>query len=302
MQRYVAALNEFRHYRNLTEAEKQLVIKSILERPYMDLRCDWAFKHIMQDMNKLKLLLEDFIPEDIDSVEPLPNELDRFRPDDKNIIMDVLCKTAHGDSFIVEMQKKKKLSFKNRMFYYGASMASRQLKSSESYRKLRPVYVICFMDFTLEHISEQLVYRYSLKELSSGESYGKQLSIYLCELPRLQQNNLQKMDRVEKWFFILKNLCNFAGKPEDIGERYAPIARAARTHSLPDEDQLNYMRAMISEEERLDMGGAYFEDGYKKGREEAILDTAKRLLSLGVTVETIAKATGLDSDTLSKLQ
>ena len=42
----------------------------------------------------------------VNEVEPLPNEIDKMRPDDKNIIMDVLGHTADGTEFIVEMQRK----------------------------------------------------------------------------------------------------------------------------------------------------------------------------------------------------
>ena len=61
------------------------------------------------------------------------------------------------------------------------------LKGGESYDNLKEVYVICFMDFTLEHESDQLVYRYVMREQDTGELYGRLLSIYFCELPRILQ-------------------------------------------------------------------------------------------------------------------
>ena len=41
------------------------------------------------------------------------------------------------------------------------------------------------------------------------------------------------MDSVETWFYVLRNLCNFSGKPEEIGPKFAPVLRAARTNQLP---------------------------------------------------------------------
>lgn len=313
-EKYISLLDEFDHYRRLSVPEKEIIIKSILGKPYLDLRCDWAFKHIMNDPEILMLLLNDFLPEKIVEVEYLPNEIDRLRPDDKNIIMDVLCKTERGESIIVEMQRKKKTSFLNRMFYYGASMVHQQLKPTDSYKKLKPVYVICFMDFRMEHESDKLVYRYTMREQETGELYGNQLSIYLCELERLNNNNLKEMDSVETWFYILRNICTFAGKPEEIGPKYAPVARAARTSQLPEEDQLNYMRAMVSEEERLDIVEAYFKDGYKagktdgfgqgkaEGKAEEKAEMALRLLDLGVPVETVLQASGFSMEELEALR
>ena len=268
MQKFVAILDEFERYRDLTHAEKERLIAHILSRPYLDLRVDWAFKHVLKDKNLLKMLLNDFLPEDITEVEHLPNEIDRVRADDKNIIMDVLCTAKDGRQFICEMQRERKNSFKNRMFYYGASMIQSQLKGGESYDKLKEVYVICFMDFTLEHESDQLVYRYVMREQDTGELYGRLLSIYFCELPRLQATSIDGLEPIESWFYIFRNLCNFAGKPQDIGSRYAPIAEAAKANLLANEEPYQYMRAMITEEERLDISTAGYEYGYNSAKKE----------------------------------
>ena len=154
------------------------------------------------------------------------------------------------------------------------------------------------MDYILNHSSEQLVYRYVLKEVDSNEEYGKQLSIYLCELPRLKVKSMKGLNPVESWFYILKNLSKFAGTPEDIGERFAPVATAARTNKLPDIEQLKYLRSMVSESERLDIGKAYYKDGY----EDAKLDDAKAMLQDGVAVEKIIQYTGLSIDDIKHIQ
>lgn len=108
MQKFISILNEVERYRNLSDLEKEKLIVSILERPYMDFRCDWAFKHVLENKEILKMLLNDFLPEEIDTVSFLPNEIDKMRPDDKNVIMDVLCESKDGRKFIVEMQRKKR--------------------------------------------------------------------------------------------------------------------------------------------------------------------------------------------------
>ena len=217
----------------------------------------------------------------------------------------------------MEMQCKNKKSFKNRMFYYGASMAHAQLQSGQSYMKLQPVYVICFMDFTLPHKGDQLVYRYSLREQSTGELYGKQLSIYFCELPRLMADSIQNLSPVESWFYILKNMRTFEGRPEELGSRYAAIAEASKTSFLADDQWINYLRNMISEEEKLDIGEAYYEDGFtegmKKGLEKGIEQgkglgvdqekkaTVQRMREKGFDVKTIAQATGLEDSDVERL-
>ena len=301
MQQFLAVVNEVERYRDLSDEEKERLVVSIIDRPYMDLRSDWAFKHILQDPAILKMLLNDFLPEEIDSVEPLPNEIDRLRPDDKNIIMDVVCRTTDGKQFICEMQRKKKASFKNRMLYYGASMLHSQLKPKQSYADLQPIYVICFMDYRMKHDTDQLVYRYSLREQDSGELYNNLLSIYLCELTRLKETSIQGLDPVRSWFYILKNMRKFTGKPEDMGSRYAAIAEAARMHELPDSEKIQYLRNMITEEEKLELYDTGFEDGMEKGKEQAIQEMARRMKEEGLDVETISRLTQLPEKEITNL-
>ena len=325
MAQYVAILNDLEQYRDLTDDEKERIVRSILDKPYMDLRSDWAFKHVFQDLELMKMLLNDLLPEDIQTVEhlkALPNEIDKMRPDDKNIIMDVLVKTGSGEEIIVEMQRKKKKSFKNRMVYYGASKIHGQMKKKDPYDKLKPVYVICFMDFTFEHQTEQLIYHYSLREKTSGEPYGKQLSILLCELPRMKKTSMDGLNPVESWFFILENMRKFAGKPEDMGSRYAPVAEAARMNILPTGDRIKYFYNMVTDEERLDIGAAYYEDGFKAGRAEGEAkgraegkaegkaegeaekqaEIAKAMLAEGLAVDLIVKCTGLNAEEIEALR
>jgi len=324
MRKIISALNSIPSFANLSEEEKEEKVIRLLTPQYMDLRCDWAFKHVFRNLDLLKLLLEDLLPEEnILKVEHLPNEMDRVRPDDKNIIMDVLCKTRDGREFIVEMQQKKKQTFKNRMFYYGSSMVYSQLRNngqSNDYGRLMPVFVICFMAHTLRHETEQLAYRYVMREETSGEKYGKQLTIILCELPRLKKKTTEDLTPMEHWFYILANLINFAGNPEDLGDRYAAVLEAARIIHLPEHELLNYMNAMVSEEEKQDIGAAYYEDGHedglkeglrigeerglKKGLEqkaEAIKEIARNLVSKGMSLKVITEVTGLSEEELQEL-
>ena len=315
MRKFVAIVNEVERYRDLSENEKEQLVLSILDHPYMDLRCDWAFKHVMENTDILKMLLNDFLPEEIDSVQLLPNEIDKMRPDDKNVIMDILCHSVDRKEFIVEMQRRKKTSFKNRMLYYGASMLHSQLKPREPYSALKSVYVICFMDFKMQHETDQLVYRYALCEQNSGERYNDLLSVYFCELPRLKATGIEGLDPVQSWFYILANMRIFAGKPEDMGKRYAAIAEEARMPGPPEEEELiKYFRNMITEEERLDMGAAYYEDGFNDGLEkvkaegkeeakaEAKTEMAKSMLKEGMDPSFISKVTGLFPAEILKLK
>lgn len=303
-QRYFAILNNYKLFRNLSREEKEDLILRITSSEYIDLMCDWAFKHIFgHNKEHLMMLLNDFLPVkivDIDEIQYNPNEMDVFKGDDKHVIMDVLCHTE-TEHIIVEMQKSKNNEFRNRMVYYGAGMISRQLKPGDKYSNLKPVYVICFMNFRLIHQTDQLVYRYQIREQESNELYGNQLSIYQCELPRFVKESERALNPIEEWFDIFQNMTNFVSHPKNVNKRFDSLLEACRQNRLDMQEQEQYFSAMLSEDEIQSIAAAYKEDGFLEGVKKGKLETAKNLKGLGVKIETISKATGLSLDELNRL-
>ena len=99
----------------------------------------------------------------------------------------------------------------------------------------------------------------------------------------------------------------FAGKPEEMGKRYAAIAQEARMPGPPEEEELTkYFRNMITEEEKLDIGTAYYEDGFidgvEKGKAESSRDIAVRMILDGMEASFVAKYTGLSEEEVLALQ
>lgn len=272
-----------------------------MSRTYIDLLCDWAFKHVFgHNEGNLLLLLNDILPEKIVHIEYDSNETDRLKGNDKNVIMDVLCHTAEGKKIIVEMQRQDKTAIYNRMYYYGAAMSHLQLTRGQEYESLMPVYVICFMNFRLRHDSNKLIYSYKLRE-ESGESYGEQINILLCELPRLMKKTRSNMSPVEIWFDILTNMTNFAEKPEEYGTRYAPIFEASRQLPIPAKEKIQYLKTMFSDNIKSLLTDEDRREAWLEGKAEGKAEAAKRFKELGVDVEIICKATGLDETTVRSL-
>lgn len=208
---------------------------------------------------------------------------------------------------VVEMQRAKKSGFKNRMVYYGASMIHNQLKKKARYTALMPVYVICFMDYGFKD-SRQIISRYALTEQETKELYGDQLWIYLCNLKAFNKKSLKGLCPQEAWLFILKNMINFAGTPEEMGERYSKVADAARMDPMPMDKQLDYVFAMLSEQDKLEIREAYYADGFEEGEVKGKVEglekakAAVALLKQGCTVSEICEKTGLSPKDVLALQ
>ena len=269
---FESVVDEFEKCRELTREEKELLITQIMSDTFMDLRCDWALKHVLRDKVILKMLLNDVLPEEIDEVEFAPNEVDRFFADDKNATMDVIChsKRPLDRTFIVEIQQKKTTSLRDRMLFYGAATLTKQVRRGQSYKKLNPVYVICFLDATYKHTKDQLVYKYAMREETTQELLGDLLNVFFFELPRLKKKTMKGLSPMESWLYLLKNLHNFADIPEGMDQRFNPVLDAARMNALPRKEQLQYLRAMLSEDIKQDYYLGGYEEGVEVGMEKGL--------------------------------
>ena len=302
---YYAIVNEFEQYRSLSQPEKLKLIKDVIDKPYLDLLCDWAFKHVFgNNLDLLQMLLRDILQMDLTVQESLPNEIDKFRPDDKNIIMDVICRLRDGRRIIVEMQQEKKTGFKDRIAYYGAANFVKQLKRSEKYTEVHAVYVVCFVNFKMQHTDcpqGKIVYTYELREQDTGELYGEYISLNFCELPRLAKKSFEALNPKEQWFHLLKNMRNFAVNPKGIPERMKKVLEAARSSTLVEQEQLQYFRAMISDIEKEDIAIANYKDGFDEGMEKGKAEVAKKMLAKHEPLEKIVEYSGLTEEQIKAL-
>lgn len=263
---YRKMVDEHERYAALSEQQKRELLENILCRPYMDLLCDWAFKHVFgHDKEALMMLLRDLLPLDIIDIEYESNELDRLHADAKASTMDVVCKLVNNERVIVEMQ-----------------------------HEFRSVYLICFTDYILKHTicpKDKLVFVYDFLEQETGELYGDHpyFSIRLCELPRLAKTDMSEMTLVEQWFHLLKNIRTFALNPKDVPSRYQRILKNAQLAQVTEKDRQNYLKNMLSEydERMISLGN------YERGHSDAAEEIARRMLEGNEPMDKIVKYSGL---------
>ena len=316
---YKSYVDEHERSAQLTDRQKRELLEDILCRPYMDLLCDWAFKHVFgHDKESLMMLLRDLLPLDIVDIEYESNEIDRLHADAKASTLDVVCKLADGEKVIVEMQQEHRNDFHDRMFFYGAASATEPVRSGEDYVGIRTVYLICFMNFMLKHTvcpKDKLIFVYEFQEQETGEPFGEHpyLSVRLCELPRLAKSDMSEMSLVEQWFHLLKNMRTFALNPKGVPSRYHRILERARLSGISEEDRQQYLKNMLTEyDKRMYTQGGYklgFNDGVEKGREEGKaeeraernIEIARMMLADKKPMDEIVKYSGLTEEQIKTL-
>ena len=109
----------------------------------------------------------------------------------------------------------------------------------------------------------------------------------------------------EQWFAIMRDLPNFAERPAWLGGRYEPLLKLAQSKGLTSLEQVQYLRAMVSEREKEDIARAYLRRGREEEREKhraEILRIAKNFLDSGLSVEDVARNIGLSPEELEPLK
>ena len=115
----------------------------------------------------------------------------------------------------------------------------------------------------------------------------------------------QLVYRYEEWFDLIKNMHTFVHNPDHVNKRFHNILDACYQPGLNDVEQVQYLRAMLSEEDKLDIGRAYYEDGYLDGVDEQRQKTIagiKALLANGVQDTIICKSFSLSSQELEEIK
>ena len=205
--------------------------------------------------------------------------------------MDVTCKTSDGRQFVVEMQTNRKIDFKNRLFYYGASAIHRQVKAGSNKYFYDSVRVIAILDFITKHSDEpkdKILFRYEFREVETHELYGTQMRLYMLELPRMQKA-IKDQNNLDEWCYMFRNFPKFVGIPEEVNPRFNKLMETIRISNMTDEQKKDYFKSSIDDDEREDIAQANFE----YGKEETSREIAAKLLAMGLSPEQISQATGL---------
>ena len=91
---------------------------------------------------------------------------------------------------------------------------------------------------------------------------------------------------------------NFALNPKHVDKRFSDILDACRQNRLPDKEQIQYVRAMISDREKQEIAEVYLERGIEQGK----LETIRKFAAAGASTELIASATGLSAEEIEAMR
>ena len=264
-------------------------------------KVDFVFKKIFGSEEHKEILIS-FLNAVIDNNEPivsveiLNTDVEKEFLDDKFSRLDIKAKTNKNHIVNIEIQVKNEYNIVKRSLYYWGKLYTNQLKNKGKYKELERTVCINILDFKcIDNLRYHNVFR--LKEVDTNEELTDTMEIHFIELPKLD-TDMEIKNILEAWLQFIK-------QPEknlelDIAEIKEAKIELCKLSSNEKEREMYFMReqSLIQKESALD--GAK-QEGKVEGQNEKAIEIAKNLLSIGLSVEQIQVASGLDIDTIKTM-
>lgn len=287
------------------------------------IRFDWAMKKLLRDKANYAVL-EGFLSElfkfDITILQIGESEGNQQVFNDKFNRVDILAHTSGGEIVLVELQTDSELDYFHRMLYGVSKSIVENIKIGEQYGKIKKMYSVNIVYFQLGQGSDYVYHgKTEFRGLHTNDLLGlstSQKERYKVEntfeiypefyILKINEFNDIAKDGLDEWIYFFKNnevKEGFNAKGLDV------VQQKLIVDSMSQEDRNAYNAFWENKRYESSMlNGALSEgitqgkqEGKQEGRREAILEVAKNMLSLGMTLEQITSATGLTQEALKQL-
>ena len=293
--------------------------KPIIGRYARIIMDDWFKRTFGTEPNKglLIMLLKELIPEhDIKDLTYVQQEHINPFPGKKDALIDVECVDTDGTRFIVEMQVARQRFFYERSLFYSTFGIQQQVeKSSSMDYGFPPVYFVGFMDFSLHEGSDRVLYRYSLRENQTGEEMTGSLQFVFLELTNCRKALTPEATLLDNFCYALHNMEHLTDRPEELKEEiFKRLFKTAEIATFTPEERIKYENDMTTErdiqnyisyarEKGLEEGRAEgIMEGMEKGRKEGRVEAARNMLADEISIDLVAKYTGLSIEQVKELK
>ena len=276
---------------------------------------DIGFKRIFgQEVSKPLLL--DFLncllkgERNITDLQFLDKEQPADYRDDRSLIYDIFCLTDTGEKIIVEMQNKEQPHFADRCLYYYSQAVSRQGERGADWDyQIDAVYLVAFVNFNMEGLANNFRTDVVLMNKQRGIPFSDKERFIFLQLPVFKKEADECRDDFERWIYVLKNMEILDRMPWAAKDSvFHKLAEIGEVSNMTKDERLKYdaalrhyrdtLNVMRSAEDKGRQQGLTEgrQQGLTEGRQQANIQTAKNLLAMGLSVDQIAKATGLNCE------
>ena len=229
--------------------------------------------------------------------------------------LDIRAQTDSGELIDIEVQTYADNAIGARELFYFSKLYTSQLAKGLQYYALKPVVIINLMAFN--HFKEREQYHscYELRERDLHDVLSDKISVHFIEAQKCKELSLKNKNRLVRWMKYLTY-----SSPEEViamakeDEVFTKVLEAEKMFVRNREEMLKYeareryemdlaTRTGLAEARGEAKGRAEGEaKGRAEGKFEALLATAKKLLTLGMPLSQIKQVTNLSDEELIRLQ
>ena len=276
---------------------------------------DYCFKRLFGHKGNEKItqnLLEAILEEKCEVVEVKSDEVtEKDLASDKVGILDVFVKQKDGTQINIEMQMIQYNTIIKRILFYWAKKYLESIQRGENYNKLKPTKVILIANFEIDNLKgiEETSTSFKVLDQKTGKVIlTEDLEIVIIEIPKMKKYKMENK-KLESWLKFIENPNEMGG---DILDKNEAMKRAKEVYDelMADEHEKSLIK--LREKYMMDyntLKDESYENGFKAGREagETIgakkekLEIAKKMLTMEMSIEDIAKATDLSEDEIKGL-
>ncbi len=180
-------------------------------------------------------------------------------------------------------------------------MYAEQIGPGQSYRMLKKCVSISILDFKLFEDEEEFYSCFHIREDSRHFLYTDKMEFHVIELPKLPKE-LKEGDNVLAWAKFIN-----AERKEEfemLADRNEYLEAAYSHLQVISQDENKRMEYEARQKAIRDYNEGMLESherGLKQGWKEGVVGVAKKLLAMGLDLDTISKGTGLTIEQIQNL-
>jgi predicted transposase/invertase (TIGR01784 family) len=272
----------------------------------MSPKIDFVFKLLFGDEKNKDILiafLSDVLrlsEEYFQGIELINNELLRGFAEDRKGILDVRVKTRDGKQIDIEIQILPTEFMPERTMFYWSKMYTSQIKTGDTYDKLKKCITINIVDFICLK-SDKVHSTFHLTEDEDRYKLTDVLEIHFLELPKIVSEDgfIEEIDPVVQWMEFID--AKSKGVMEMLAEKNEKIRKAYDVLQIISKDENARMAYEAREAELRDQLTREM-TARRNGDFERAVKVALKLLLMGMDIKTVIEATELSEEKVLELK
>lgn len=228
--------------------------------------------------------------------------LEKDIEDDKLGIIDVRAVINDNSIINIEIQLRNEFNIIERSTFYGSKLVSDQLRKNDLYKDLKPVIVICILDYNFfpfeEYINDTVMVLNKHRKFDVNEN----MKYYYIELPKFRKSNYNRESIINQWLTFIDS--ENSKELEEIMKKNNTIKKANDELEYLEGDEAFKRKVELREKYERDLASALYnreEKGKLEGKLESKKEIAKKMIQKGMSLKEIEELTGLTEEELKNI-